>query len=303
MTDKLIVSYDPTNKRLELPQTVADRYVGEQPMLLLSTLQVLGLFNGRNTYDDGTKLDFVTVTGAVDLDEHNTKLGFISVTGPVDLDALNTSIGGLSNVVTLMGLWDASTGLFPTSTLAGESWIVSADGSVAGIDFTADDRIVALVDAASNNLYADWHKLDYTDAVLSVNGKTGPVILEEADISDLKTYLLPVDLDSLAKLNALVGESIIIEGDPRLTDARTPTAHTHTPEAHTHPISELDDLDDYRVPVYAVVNLPAGLGGQTARVSDGDALLAWGDVVVNTGGGTTPYLVWYSGINWTVIGK
>jgi len=53
-----------------------------------------------------------------------------------------------------------------------------------------------------------------------------------------------------------------------------------------------------------VGNLPAGVGvGQLALVSDGDASLAWGDTVVNSGSGATPYLCWYNGTAWTVIGK
>lgn len=53
----------------------------------------------------------------------------------------------------------------------------------------------------------------------------------------------------------------------------------------------------------------AQLGGLTAAVgdvavaTDGDALLNWGDTVVNTGAGATAYQVWYNGTNWTVTGK
>ncbi len=46
---------------------------------------------------------------------------------------------------------------------------------------------------------------------------------------------------------------------------------------------------------------PSGNGGM-ARVTDGDAALAWGATVVNSGGGATPYLVWDNGTNWTVVG-
>lgn len=55
---------------------------------------------------------------------------------------------------------------------------------------------------------------------------------------------------------------------------------------------------------YTVATLPvAGTAGRIARVTDGDAGLAWGATVVNTGAGATPYLVWDNGTNWTVFGK
>ena len=42
--------------------------------------------------------------------------------------------------------------------------------------------------------------------------------------------------------------------------------------------------------------------GMIARVTDGDSGLTFGQTVVNTGAGSTPYLCWYNGTNWTVIG-
>lgn len=52
-----------------------------------------------------------------------------------------------------------------------------------------------------------------------------------------------------------------------------------------------------------VSTLPTGVAGMTAYVTDGDAGLAWGATVVNTGAGATKYLVWFNGANWTVAGK
>lgn len=54
--------------------------------------------------------------------------------------------------------------------------------------------------------------------------------------------------------------------------------------------------------VATVATLPAShWTGQLATVSDGAASLAWGATV--TGGGSTKYLVWWNGTNWTVTGK
>ena len=54
--------------------------------------------------------------------------------------------------------------------------------------------------------------------------------------------------------------------------------------------------------VGTVSGLPASpVTGQLAAVTDGAASLAWGATV--TGGGSTTYLVWWNGTNWTVTGK
>jgi len=56
---------------------------------------------------------------------------------------------------------------------------------------------------------------------------------------------------------------------------------------------------------YTFATLPAGAVGYITRITDGDASLTPGTVLsgANTGNGTnTPYLCWYNGTNWTVIG-
>ena len=52
---------------------------------------------------------------------------------------------------------------------------------------------------------------------------------------------------------------------------------------------------------YTVSSLPSGTLGQIARVTNGAAGIGWGNIV--TGGGSTNYLVWYNGINWTILGQ
>jgi hypothetical protein len=49
------------------------------------------------------------------------------------------------------------------------------------------------------------------------------------DITGVTTELKPVDINTLAKLNAIVADATLINTtDSRLSDARTPTSHTHT---------------------------------------------------------------------------
>jgi hypothetical protein len=59
-----------------------------------------------------------------------------------------------------------------------------------------------------------------------------------------------------------------------------------------------------QIAALTVATLPAaGTGGRYAYVTDGDAALAWGATVINSGAGATKYLVWDNGTNWTVAGK
>lgn len=99
---------------------------------------------------------------------------------------LQTQINALDSVVILKGTWDASAGTFPGGGIAqaGWSYIVSVTGTVDGIVFTQNDRIVAIVDNASTTIYAaNWFKLDYTDQVLSVFSRTGAVTAADGDYS------------------------------------------------------------------------------------------------------------------------
>jgi len=250
-----IAAYDPLTNRIGVPQG-ADEYVIAKVLNLSADIVTSGDIDGRTVSADGSKLDLLTLTGAFNLDAAKVKVDHITVTQAVDLDTMESRINALSAAVVLMGVWDASAGPFPTSTVAGESWIVSVAGTVGGIPFALNDRIVAIVDGASTSVYAgNWHKLDYTDEVLSVAGRTGAVVLVEGDITDLQSYLLATDIDSRAKLNAIVGETLmtvelldtlselnalftdgtvlIDTTDARLSDARTPLSHTHT-----HPMTK-----------------------------------------------------------------
>lgn len=138
------------------------------------------------------KTDFITVTQAVDLDTIETdvaaskvKTDYITVTQAVDLDTIETRVNALDAAVVLQGAWDASLGTFPGAgaAQAGDSYIVSVGGTVDGEVFVANDRIIAILDNASTTTFAaNWFKADYTDAVLSVASKTGAVTLDKTDV-------------------------------------------------------------------------------------------------------------------------
>ena len=134
----------------------------------------------------GAYQDLVVPTSVV------TKVGYLTVTAATDLDFIRNRVNSLDAAVVLRGSWDASTGTFPGSNTpqAGDSWIVSVTGIVDGITFNVGDRIVCLVDNANSvDPYSgNWLKLDYTDQVLSVAGRTGAVTLTSSDLTDSSAF-------------------------------------------------------------------------------------------------------------------
>lgn len=114
------------------------------------------------------------------------KLGLISITQSVDLDQMKTDVAELGNAVIYKDNWDASGGVFPAGGVAQTGWMynVSVSGTVDGVDFNAGDSLIAKTDNASANTYTDnWVKKDQTDAVASVAGQTGVVVLSAGDIN------------------------------------------------------------------------------------------------------------------------
>lgn len=107
-----------------------------------------------------------------------TKVDFLTVSQPVDLDAIETRVNGLDAAIVMKGTWSAASGTFPGAgaAQAGDSWIVSVGGTVGGVDFAVNDRIIAILDNASTATFAaNWFKADYSDQVVSVVGLTGAV--------------------------------------------------------------------------------------------------------------------------------
>jgi microcystin-dependent protein len=113
-----------------------------------------------------------------------TKLDFITVTQAVDLDTMEADIAALANGMVYKGNWDASAGTFPGGWTAQTGWFytVSVGWTVDSVVFNIDDRLVATTDNASTTTYAwNWTKLDATDAVTSVFGRTGNVVATSGD--------------------------------------------------------------------------------------------------------------------------
>ena len=161
---------------------------------------VSGTVDGRDILTDGTKLDLVSVTQAVDLDQ------------------METDIAALANGMVYKGDWDASSGSFPSGAQTGWFYYVSVAGTVSGVAFHVGDNIVATTDNASTSVYANnWSKHDNTDAVQSVVGLTGSVtksglltainVEDGADVTDTTNVtaagaLMDSEVTNLAQVKA-----------------------------------------------------------------------------------------------------
>jgi hypothetical protein len=197
MAELELVGFNDILKALEAPQTAGDWYVARRKLHLEDELTTDNTIDGRFVGADGAKLDFVIITG------------------PVDLDAIQLAMDNLTAAVILKGTWDPTTGQFPVNTGAGETWISTGIATIDGVDFKVDDRITALVDGASLSVYdGQWLRGAYSDLVTSVSGRVGAITLTEADITDLKAYLANADIDTLDKLNTIVTDATLINRSP-----------------------------------------------------------------------------------------
>lgn len=95
----------------------------------------------------------------------------LDANGKVPTAQLPASVtGGLE----YKGAWDASTGAYPADPETGWYYVVSVAGTAGGTAYNIGDW--AVYNGTS------WDKIDNTDSVSSVNGKTGAVVLGAADI-------------------------------------------------------------------------------------------------------------------------
>ena len=168
----------------------------------VTSLAVTGTVDGRDVAADGTKLDYITVTQAVSLDQ------------------MEIDIAALANGMVYKGDWSAASGSFPGAGAAQTGWFyyVSGAGTVNGITFAIGDNIIATTDNASATVYSgNWSKHDQTDAVTSVVGLNGSItksgllsalnVEDGADVTDTTNVtaagaLMDSEVTNLAQVKA-----------------------------------------------------------------------------------------------------
>ena len=93
--------------------------------------------------------------------------------------------GAVTGGLTYKGSYDAATNTpVLTSAKKGDFYIVSVGGTLAGVTLNVDDHIVFNQDASAPITSAMFDVIDNTDAVASVNGQTGVVVLDTDDVSE-----------------------------------------------------------------------------------------------------------------------
>lgn len=154
-------SDNPTNGDLIVYKNGEIAYM-PQSALAISTAMQTALNNKLNTSLKGV------ASGLAELDRN----------GKVPLTQINDSLIGQ---VEYMGTWNASTNsptLPATPTEKGQYYITSVAGTQFSKSFEVGDWIIA--SGTTGSLY--WDKVDNTDAVSSVNAKTGVVVLDASDV-------------------------------------------------------------------------------------------------------------------------
>ena len=132
-----------------------------------------------------------------------SKLGNVPADTNQDLADLNSAIVALQGSLIPQGNWNASTNTPDISgtTETGYYWIVSVAGStnLGGItDWGQDDWAIKTA--------TGWAKIDNTDSVLTVAGRTGNIVLAISDITGLQTAL-----DAKAQLAQVEQTSIFVK--------------------------------------------------------------------------------------------
>ena len=170
----------------------------------------LGLAIGTNVQAYSTVLQNTTASF---LTADKTKLDYITVTQAVDLDQMETDIAALENGMVYKGDWNAGSGSFPGGGSAQTGWFyyVSGAGTVNGVAFAVGDNVVATTDNASTTTYAgNWSKHDQTDAVQAVVGLTGSIskssLLSALNVED------GADVTDAGNVNPLVDAHINVSG-------------------------------------------------------------------------------------------
>ena len=168
--------YDPNN--VEEDAFDMDSMVESSTKKILTSWErgKLSILSGTNTWDQDLSglqpLDSVlTNTTASYTTADEVKVDHITVTQAVNLDNMETDIAALANGMVYKWDWDASAWTFPWSWNA-QIWrfyYVATWWTVNSVVFNAGDNIIAILDDASTSTYAsNWSKHDQTDAVQAV---------------------------------------------------------------------------------------------------------------------------------------
>ncbi|MCO7246348.1 prophage tail fiber N-terminal domain-containing protein, partial [Halomonas sp. Mc5H-6] len=136
------------------------------------------------------------------------------------------------NAMVAQGAWDASTGTLPSEPAGASYWLVTgaADGvTIGGVEYRNKDMLLW---TPADGGGGTWSKIDNTDSVASVAGKTGAVQLTPGDVGadpagTASAAVTAHEEKASAHTPAQVG------ADPAGTASAAVTAHEEKASAHT----------------------------------------------------------------------
>lgn len=102
-----------------------------------------------------------------------------------------------------MGTWSAAGGAYPGGASKGHFYKITTPGVIGGVSFAVGDQIV--------HNGTDWDKIDNTESVTTVAGKSGAVLLVPADIDGLGALATRSDVDWATHLS---GKPATFPSDP-----------------------------------------------------------------------------------------
>lgn len=122
----------------------------------------------------------------------------------IKFETFRGTASGVTGGLVYKGTYNATAGT-PSLVTAqkGDFYIVDPGGTLAGVALNVGDHIVFSEDAADPVTSDMFDVIDNTDAVASVNGQTGVVVLDSDDVSEgRRTCTLPilVLMDELRRL-------------------------------------------------------------------------------------------------------
>lgn len=190
--------------------------------------------------------------------------------GKVPLSQINDSVLGQMEY---MGLWNASTNtptLTATPAQKGHYYVVSTGGTQFSITFATGDWIV------SNG--TSWDKVDNTDAVSSVFGRTGNVT---AQVADYASFYVRYDTASQGLTSGQQSNA--------RANINAQVAGSYAAASHTHTIANITGLQtalDGKEPVFSKntafnKNFGTAAGtvaeGNDSRINNGQTAFGWGN--------------------------
>ena len=147
-----------------------------------------------------------------------------------------------------IGVYDASTGVFPTlpdPLIGNPFWIINVTGTISGTVYDQGDTLIY------DSTTEVWIKLDTTDRVVSVAGKVGAVTLVKADVG-------LSNVDNTSDLDKPVSTATQTALNLKVDDSQLDTAATANSVAQRTSDGSLN-----AVSVYATGNVGVGVSSVT----------------------------------------